>query len=45
MGKGLRELIYKRLLPDVCSIGVSRNASVSVSRRGLGVACRFFMSP
>ena len=34
-------LIRKRLfLPDVCSCCVSRNASVSVARRELIVACR-----
>ena len=35
-----RQLIRKRLLFGVCSCFVSRNASVSVARRGLIVACR-----
>ena len=35
-----RGLIRRRLLPDVCSCCVSRNASVSVAWRGLIVACR-----
>ena len=33
------ELIRRRLLLDVCSCCVSRNASVSVARRRLVVAC------
>ena len=33
-------LTRRRLLPDVCSCCVSRNASVSVDRRGLIVVCR-----
>ena len=33
-------LIFRCLLPDVCSRCVSRNASVSVAQRGLIVACR-----
>ena len=39
-----RGFILRRLLSDVCSY-VSRNASVSVARRGLIVACRDFPSP
>ena len=44
-----RELIRRRLFPDVCTYCVSRNESVSLARRGLCVACRdlpitFFLS-
>ena len=35
-----RGLIRRRLLSDVCSYPASRNASVSVARRWLLVACR-----
>ena len=35
-----RELIRRRLLPDVCNYCVSRNASVRVVQTGLLVACR-----
>ena len=33
-------LIRRRLSPDVCSFCVSRNAPVSVTQRGLIVACQ-----
>ena len=39
-GACARGLIRRRLLPDICSCCVSRNAPVSVLRKRLIVACR-----
>ena len=38
-------LIQWRLLPNVCSVCISRNALESVARRGLLIACRNCPSP